>query len=169
MARLGRKKLPEKVAEAIPAGQRVMAWATGPIQLNGEPTFVIATDKSLIAPGYMEPTSWTDLARAEWSNPLLEVVSLDSLAGNGRPVRIHLDQPGSVPQVVWERIESRIILQRHVPLVGKEGVRLIAKRSDDGDDVQWIVIFDVNVDSQDPELRAKADEALQLLRDSTGI
>lgn len=124
------RRAPAHISKLVPAGERLLAWGSGPPRTDGEPTVVVATDKSLIAPGYIGPISWTDLARAEWSDTLLELVTMQALQGAEPPVRINLDEPGSVPQVVWERIESRIILQRHVELVGKKGARIIAKRSD---------------------------------------
>lgn len=190
MGIFGKSRTPAQVNELVPKGERLMAWATGPDRVDGEPTVVVATDKSFIAPGYLGPISWTDLARAEWSDTLLEVVTLKGLQGLEPPVRINLDEPGSVPQVVWERIESRIILQRHIELDGKQGARIIAKRSDrtpepqaettnqlesvgspetDEEPVDWLVVFDAEIDASDPKIRARVDEALEAIKASTGL
>lgn len=190
MAIFKRNRVPAEVTALVPKGERLMAWGSGPAQINGELTIVVATDKSFIAPGYLGPISWTDLARAEWSDTLLEVVTLKALQGEEPPVRINLDEPGSVPQVVWERIESRIILQRHIELVGKKGARIIAKRSDRqvapgsdsvgllesvgspetaGEQVDWLVVFDAGIDTSDPELRTRVEAALEQIKAAAGI
>ena len=189
MGIFGRSRTPANVTELVPKGERLMAWGSGPPRTDGQPTIVVATDKSFIAPGYLGPISWTDLARAEWSDTLLEVVTLKGLQGEEPPVRINLDDPGSVPQVVWERIESRIILQRHIELVGKKGARIIAKRSDnpvkpqdealrqlelatpegESASVDWLVVFDSGIDTSDPAIRTRVDEALEQIKASAGI
>lgn len=190
MSIFGKGRAPASVAALVPEGERLMAWGTGPVRVDGEPTVVVATDKTFIAPGYLGPISWTDLARAEWSDTLLEVVTLRAMQGLEPPVRINLDEPGSVPQVVWERIESRIILQRHIELDGKLGARVIVKRTDHTsrpdiettteletigvppgieDPVQWLVVFDAGIDAEDPKIRALVDAAVERLKSSTGI
>lgn len=194
MGFLGLGRTPAAVSRLVPAGDRLMAWGTGPAQIDGSQTIVVATDRTFIAPGYLGPISWTEIARAEWSDSLLEIVTLQALQGLEHSVRIVLDQPGSVPQVVWERIESRIILQRHIELVGNRGARLIAKRSDtpirpelepmfepiagasaggsagsDLEPVSWFVVFDSGIDSTDPQLRERVDLALAELKNSAGI
>lgn len=190
MGIFGKGRAPSHVAALVPEGERLMAWGTGPARVDGEPTIVVATDKTFIAPGYLGPISWTDLARAEWSDTLLEVVTLRGMQGLEPPVRINLDEPGSVPQVVWERIESRIILQRHIELEGKLGARVIAKRSDrkskpniettsqlesigvpatEEEPVEWLVVFDAGINTEDPTIRARVDDAVNQLKSSTGI
>ena len=178
MGLLNREKLPDALKALIPKGERLMAWGSGPPKLDGQPTLVAATDRALYAPGYVERVPWEQVVRAAWEEPILEVVYLppdESTAAEtvvfSSPalVRITLDEAGSVPQVVWERVNSTIIMSRHVTLVGDKGVRLVARRVRGSDDIRWHVIFDRGLDAADPELRAMADEELRHIRESAGI
>ncbi|MFZ1670015.1 MAG: hypothetical protein WBB44_08340 [Candidatus Nanopelagicales bacterium] len=168
MGIFSRDKATSEVKALVPSGERLLGWATGPPRLDGQPTIVVVTDASLIAPGYLASVPWQVVLRAAWDEPILEVVTLPGSGGTA-VTRITLDQPGSVPQLVWERVNSTIIMQRHVDLVGSSGVTLVARREADSDDVNWQFVFDAGLDPADEQLRERAAEELAIIRDSAGI
>lgn len=165
-----RRRMPPEV-DAVTAdfarGEKVRAWATGPALRSGEPTVVVATGDALYAPGIIDRIPWESIVRASWEEPLLEVIAV--VAGATRPIRITLDAPGSVPQVVNERVTATIVMQRHIELVGKSGASLVARRVANSDEIRWEVVFDAGLDPNDPVLREEADQQLAWLRESVGI
>jgi hypothetical protein len=71
--------------------------------------------------------------------------------------------------VVRERVNASIVVQHHAALVGDAGARLVARRIPGSTDLRWSVVFDPGLDPSDPDLRARADEALTALRSALGI
>ena len=61
------------------------------------------------------------------------------------------------------------MLQRHVPLAGRRGLRVIARRAPRGDrPLAWFYEYDEGVDPDDPAVRAAAEAALAAARDEVG-
>ncbi len=168
MGIFSREKGSIEAKELVQNGERLLGWATGPGRLDGEPTIVVVTNASLIAPGYLDSVPWQVVLRAAWDEPILEVVTLPG-SGGTEVTRITLDQPGSVPQLVWERVNSTIVMQRHVDLVGSSGVTLVARREADSSDINWQFVFDAGLDPADEQLRQRAAQELAIIRDSAGI
>lgn len=152
---------------SVPKKERIMAWASGSEQADGEPTLVIATDKALYAPGYMDRLPWQNVFKAEWEDPILEIlVAHDGITGW---VRLNLDDPGRLPLVIHERVTTTIVIQQHVDLIDNRGATLVARRAEAGDEINWEVIFDAGLDPSDPRLRQLADDQLDQLKASVGI
>jgi hypothetical protein len=74
-----------------------------------------------------------------------------------------------VPSVVRERVNASIVVQRHVELRGEVGARIVARRVPGSTELRWTVTFDAGLDPRDPDLRRRADEALDTLRTSLGV
>ena len=81
-----------------------------------------------------------------------------------------LDEPGRLLELVHERVTASVVLQRHVSLGGRRGLRVIARRAPSGaGGVQWVYEYDEGVDPDDPAVRAAAREALELARRDVGL
>lgn len=168
MGRFDRRSLPTEVSAAIPKAERVMAWAAGPDRLDGGVTVVVATDCALYADGYLDRLPWEQVLRASWGDPILEVVCLDD-KGSTEMLRITLDSAGSIPQVVFDRVTSTIVMRSRVELEGSRGATLVARRIRGTSEVRWEVVFDPGIDPANPKYRAITDERLDWLRESAGI
>jgi hypothetical protein len=167
------RRLPSEFAgfaELLLDGERLLAWAPGPARPDGTPTLVVATESALYPFGYTERIPWERVMRAAWDDPIQEVVTAND-AGGIDVIRLALDDAGSIPQVIFERVMATIVMQRHVELEssGKLGATLVARRVRGGDEIRWEVVFDAGLDPRDSELRARADEELAALRASVGI
>jgi len=166
-----KRRLPPEFAdfsEQIPSQERLLSWARGPAAIDGSPSLVVATDRALYTFGGSEPIPWERVMRAAWDDPIQEVVTADGRGGVD-VIRLTLDDAGSMPQVIFERVMATIVMQRHVELVEKAGATLVARRVRDSDEIRWEVVFDAGLDPSDPVLRAGADEELAALRSSVGI
>ena len=107
--------------------------------------------------------AWEDVEAADWDQEtsVLRVTEVGSW-GEQRPEhRFTLDEPGRLLELVRERVTASIVLQRHVPVDGRRGLRVIARRAPRGNrPVQWVYEYDEGVDPDDPEVQRLAREAL---------
>jgi hypothetical protein len=72
-------------------------------------------------------------------------------------------------QLLRERVTASVLLTRHVPIAGRRGVRVVARRAPSGrSDVRWIYEYDEGVDPDDPFVRAAAETALAAARADVG-
>jgi hypothetical protein len=68
--------------------------------------------------------------------------------------------PALLLQLVRERVTASIVLQRWVPVRGRQGLTVIARRSPVGGPVAWMHAYDEGVDPSDPAVVAVAEQAL---------
>lgn len=146
------RKVPPEVAALVGERERVLAWS------ELAPTgWLVATDASLHITEPPVNARWVGVLGASWDDPMLDV----SLLTDGRPAVVQVEpvDARSVPQVVRERIEQSLMVEKHVPLVGSRGVRFLARRDPVSDEVFWQRLPDPGVDLCDPQLAAAADRA----------
>ena len=114
---------------------------------------------------------WEEVQAADWDqdSSILRVAEVGSW-GEVRPEhRFTLDQPGRLLELVRERVTASVVLQRHVPIDGRRGVRVIARRAPAGDQaVRWVYEYDEGVDPADPAVQKAAREALDAARGEVG-
>ncbi|GAA2870337.1 hypothetical protein GCM10010517_30530 [Streptosporangium fragile] len=148
-------RMPAEVRAAVDPADRVLTYAEGP---DG---YVIAADRALYLGGTRMP--WFQVDRGSWDEEGLTVVTTD-----GRSHRARLPEPGRVPEAVRERVTASIVVNQYVPLDARGGVRLVARRAE-ADRLVWEFVFDAGLDSDDPGLRALAEQALEETRRSFGV
>ena len=105
------------------AGEKVLA---GVVDEDG--TVAVGTRDAIYVDGHRVP--WETVEKADWSqdDSTLTVVEVGSW-GERRPVHtIAVDEPGLFLQLVRERVTASVVLQRHVPVHGRKGVFVIARR-----------------------------------------
>ncbi|MET1060350.1 MAG: hypothetical protein ABWX84_12165 [Nocardioides sp.] len=162
----GRDALPDAVRRApVAAGEKVLA---GVVAEDG--TVAVGTRDALYVGGRRVP--WETVEKADWSQDdgTLTVVEVGSW-GEERPVHtIAVDAPGRFLPLVRERVTASVVLQRHVPVRGRKGVFVIARRPPRGDrPMTWVYEFEEGVDPDDPEVRRVAEQALARARDEVGL
>jgi hypothetical protein len=149
----------------VAAGEKVLA---GIVAEDGTP--VVGTRDALYVGGRRVP--WETVEKADWSqdDSTLTVVEVGTW-GEERPVHtVVVDEPGRFLQLVRERVTASVVLQRHVPVRGRKGVFVIARRPPRGDlPMTWAYEFEQGVDPDDPEVRRLAEQALARARDEVGL
>lgn len=114
---------------------------------------------------------WEEVEAADWDSEasVLRVTEVGSW-GEQRPEhRFTIEQPGRLLELVRERVTASIVLQRHVAVDGRRGLRVIARRAPRGDQpVQWVYEFDEGVDPDHPDVRRLAAEALAAAQQEVG-
>lgn len=157
-------------------GEKVLAWAeTGSVADTSTSGAVAGTRDalylSLVEPGETIRIPWERVEAADWDldTSILRVSEVGSW-GEVRPEHLlTIEEPGRLLELVRERVTASVVLQRHVALEGRRGVRVIARRAPRGDQpLQWVYEYDEGIDPDAPSVRAAAEEALAAARDEVG-
>ncbi len=88
---------------------------------------------------------WEQLEAADWDSETSELrVSEVGSWGAVRPEhRFAIEEPGRLLELVRERVTASVLLQRHVPINGRRGVRVIARRAPGvPSEISWIYEYD---------------------------
>jgi hypothetical protein len=165
--RVRRARAPITVA----AGERLLAWAeadSGAL-VGGTRDALYVAEQVAGSPGPAETRiPWEQVESVDWDKDasVLRVSEVGSW-GERRPEHAFtIDEPGRLLELVRERVTASVVLQRHVALQGKRGVRVIARRAPRGDrPLQWVYEYDEGPDPDDPFVRHAAAEALAAARD----
>jgi hypothetical protein len=158
--RLRRTPPPVEVA----AGEKVLAWAeseTGP---------VAGTRSALYLPGGGR-IPWEQVESADWDldSTTLKVTEVGTWGQPRAAYSLVLTGPGRLVELVRERVTATVVLQRHVPIRGNRGVRVIARRAATGDrELTWLFEYDQGIDPDDPFVEHAAQEALAAAQGEIG-
>lgn len=158
----------------VERGERLLAHASATEGLVGGSRDALYVVRRLGTAMALEETvriPWEEVQSADWDqdSAVLHVVEVGSW-GEVRPeLRLTLEEPALLLQLVRERVTASVLLQRHVAIRGSRGVRVIARRAPRGDQpVRWLFEYDEGVDPDDPAVREAADAALAAARAEVG-
>jgi hypothetical protein len=147
----------------VAPGERLLAWTTA-----DDGTVIAGTRDALYVPDRLP---WEQVEAADWDRET-STFRVREVGSWGRPRAEHaftIEEPGRMLQLVRERVTASVVIQRHVPVRGSRGVRVIARRSPGRrEDLSWAYEFDEGVDPDDPEVRRIAAEALVAAREELG-
>jgi hypothetical protein len=155
------KRPPVEVA----SGERVLAWTEA---TTGE--VLAGTREALYLPGTR--LAWEDVEAADWDRDTEEfrVVEVGHWGERRLEHRYAIAEPRRLLELVRERVTASVLLVRHVPIDGRRGVRVIARRAPAGDRaVRWIYEYDAGIDPDDPTVRLAAETALAAAQDEVGL
>ncbi|MEO5874645.1 MAG: hypothetical protein ABIS86_21470 [Streptosporangiaceae bacterium] len=161
-------RLPRPVRDALhlPRGERTLAHAA-----TRGGSHVIATPLALYVPdgeGGFSRLPWEQVLQVSWREEWLHVT------GDDGEHHLRLTEPGTVPEVVHERVTATVVVSRHYSLPGG-GVRIVGRRpprsrpSAARDELLWSMVFDDGLDPADPGRQAQAEQLLEALRRQTGL
>lgn len=159
----------EKPGIELPRGEKVLAWARA---TDGA---VVAGSRDALhareADGSTLRIAWEQVEAADWDkeSDRLRVSEVGSW-GDTRPEHSWtLQETGRLLELVRERVTASVVHQRHVPVTGRRGLRVIARRAPAGHSpIHWIYEYDEGVDPHDPDVRATAEAALAQAREQLG-
>ncbi len=153
---------------AVPAGERVLASCEsvdGVVLAGTRDAFYIGSDPVVRVP-------WERVEAADWDRDGSALrVSLVGAWGEEKVVHSHaLTEPGRLLELVRERVTASVVLQRHVPLAGRRGVRVIGRRPSRGHgEIEWFFEYDEGVDPDDPAVARASAAALAAARADVGL
>ncbi len=163
--KIARRERPQ--VELAP-GERALAWAA--VDGGG---WVVGTRDALYVPAGRVP--WEQVEAADWDDEL-ERLRVTEIGTWGEPRPLHLLTLSTngvdthrLLQLVRERVTASVLLVRHVPVTGRLGVRVVARRAPAGrSPVLWFFEYDAGIDPDDPLVRAAAETALDAARADIG-
>jgi hypothetical protein len=167
MAWLRRERLDdEQLARlGLLPGERVLAFGHDP-----DRRAVVATDRSLLlqrTPPDYSRYDWHEVERASFADDVLTVRLAASPPAGATRLRVPLADAGRLPEVVRDRVTASVLLDQHVPLRGKAGVRVVARRRPAGDVLAWGYVVDEGLTLTAEEQEA-AEAALAAVRAEYG-
>jgi hypothetical protein len=156
-----------RTPQALPvaAGERLLAQAEtadGPAGGTRDALYLPAGDR----------LPWEQVEAADWNHEtsVLTVSEVGSWGERRREHRLAIAEPGRLLELVRERVTASVVLQRHVAVDGRRGLRVIARRAPRGDrPLTWFYEYDEGVDPDDPDVRAIAVETLAAARRDVGL
>lgn len=163
-------RLPRPVRVPAPlraaAGERVLAWS--PV----EDGWLAGTRGHLVhVPTEGPPVrlAWADVQAADWSQDeaTLTVTEVGEFGATRGRRTFRLGEAALLLQLVRERVQASIVLQRHHVVSGKRGVRVVARRHADGT-IAWLVEYDEGVDPESPQTVRIVEKALVQARSDVG-
>jgi hypothetical protein len=116
---------------------------------------------------------WERVDHAEWDSDQ-STLQLWETAPFGAPMRrtdLVVDDPGRFGQLMRERISASVLVQRHVPINGRRGVRVVGRRNPAAaePEVTWALVLDDGLDPDQPGLLESAEQELRQVRDEFGM
>ena len=163
--RLGRTPRADRPQVDVGPGERLLAWAE-----TADGAVLAGTRDAVYLPGGVR-LPWEQVEAADWDRDA-ELFRLSEVGSWGEQRREHtyvVGEPGRFLELVRERVTASVVLQRHVPVRGSAGLRVIARRSPHGDrSLAWFIDYDEGVDPADPEVRSAAEVALATARGEVG-
>lgn len=165
----------ERPAVRVERGERLLADAAAEEGHLGGTRDALYVVRSLGSDRFaLEETvriPWEEVQAADWDQDsgALRVKEVGSW-GEQRPEHVFtLEEPGRLLELVRERVTASVVLQRHVPIDGRRGVRVIARRAPRGDrPITWLYEYDEGIDPADPAVRTAAEEALATAQAEVG-
>ena len=153
----------------VAPGERVLASAAaddGSVLAGTRDAFYVASGEET------RRVPWEKVEAADWDRDT-DTFRLSEVGtwGEQRPVHTAvLADPGRLLELVRERVTASVVLQRHVSIDGRRGLRVIARRAPAGiGGVHWIYEYDEGVDPDEPGVQAMARETLESMRREVGL
>ena len=155
-------------AAGLRPGERVLAGTE-----TADGTWLVGTHEALhvVVGAGSSRIPWERIERADWDGDEERfVVSEVGEYGHTRPrYAFPVSEPGLLLQLVRERVTASVILQRRVPVEGRLGLVVVARRAPAGTgEIAWAYEFDAGVDPEDPAVMAVAEAALRAAQSEVG-
>lgn len=163
------RRTPQPVVP-VTTGERVLASTTaadGTVLAGTRDAFYVAVPGEEV---WRLP--WEQVEAADWdqASDTFRLSEVGTWGERRREVVAQLADPGKLLALVRERVTASIVLQRHVSVTSRRGLRVIARRAPHGDQpVQWIFEYDEGVDPEDPAVVEAARAALAQAQQDVGF
>jgi hypothetical protein len=162
------ERVPHDVLERAGLPRRTRVLASGRAT---DGTWLLGLADRLVLVGGHDARSltWDEVQAADWDDESgrLRVTEVGSF-GEVRPRHdFFLEDQSLLLQLVRERVQSSVVLQRKVAVRKKRGFTVIGRRRADGS-IAWMVEYDAGIDPDDAEVRTRVDDALAVARNDVG-
>lgn len=145
-------------------GESVLAWAEA-----ADGTVLAGTRDALYLDGSRVP--WEEVEAADWDRDS-EQLRFTEVGRWGEPRASHsfsVAEQRTFLELVRERVTASVVVQRHVPVRGSAGFRVVARRPPRGDrPIAWFVEYDETVEPDDPDVVPLVEASLAAARREVG-
>jgi len=167
MAWLRRERLDDAVLATLglTPGERVLGFGFDP-----DGRAVVASSLGLLlqrTPPAYSRIPWDDVERASFADDVLTLRVGGSESDGRTTLRVPLREPGRLPEVVRDRVTASVAMDQHVPLRGKAGVRVVARRRPTDTELVWSYVVDDGLMLTAAE-RSAAEAAVEAVRAEYG-
>ena len=172
MARWSRRSVVDAdVASELPteAGERPLAATRDAVG-----RWLVGSDRALYLPGDdgWRRLPWERVDQASWDRES-EALLVVEVADFGHPQPRHeivVVEPGQLLELIRERVTASVLLTRHVPLPGSEGLQVVARRAPvAGAEVDWSIRLGDSLDPSDPEVIRAVERGLADAQADLGV
>ena len=178
--RLRRTTWPRELTESVTATSRHAAGGKEDILAAVQLTdghWVAGTRAAVYLPtdshDAVRRVGWEQIERAGWDSEasLMHIYETTAFGTPLRATELKVEDPGRFGQLLRERVDASIVVQRHVPLSGKRGVRIVGRRNPADTDapVAWNFVLDKGLEPDQPGVVDAAEAALKSVREEFGI
>jgi hypothetical protein len=178
--RLRRTTWPRELTESVTATSRHAAGGKEDILAAVQLTdghWVAGTRAAVYLPtdshDAVRRVGWEQIERAGWDSEasLMHIYETTAFGTPLRATELKVEDPGRFGQLLRERVDASIVMQRHVPLSGKRGVRIVGRRNPADTDapVAWNLVLDKGLEPDQPGVVDAAEAALKSVREEFGI
>jgi hypothetical protein len=135
---------------------------------------VVGTRDALYVPtsvGHVR-VPWEQVESADWNSEddVLRVREVGTWGEQRPEYLLTISDPGRLLELVRERVTTTVVLQRHVAVDGRRGLRVIARRAPSGErEVTWLFEYDEGIDPADPVVAQAAERALATAQADVGL
>lgn len=162
------ERVPDDVLERAGLSRRTRVLASGRI---ADGTWLVGLADRLVVVTGQDAWSlaWDEVQGADWDEESgrLRVTEVGSF-GEVRPRHeFDLEDQSLLLQLVRERVQSSVVVQRKVAVHKKRGFTVIGRRRAD-DSIAWMVEYDAAIDPDDAEVHSRVEEALAVARNDVG-
>lgn len=160
-----RPPAPKESLVGLEEHERVLAWAAAT-----DGSHMVATPRGLhlSKDGESRLLGWHEVTKAVWRDGRLTVIEseyVDELEiVDLPPWTAQFREPGALPVVIRQRIESSVAATRYHQL-RDGGVRVVGRKIAGRDGLSWQFRADEDVDSADPTVRAQIIAVLEQERE----
>lgn len=145
----------------VAPGETVLATATA---ADGRP--VAGTRDALYLPRRIP---WESVEAADWDSDT-STLRIAETGAEPHAVVLEADEPRRLLELIRERVTASVVLTRHVPVAGKRGLRVIARRAPGRrTELIWQTRYDDGIDPADPEVRRLVAETLAVAKSDVGV
>ncbi len=161
---------PRRPDLAVAPGERLLAWAaaTDGRVVGGTRDAFYLTDP---VGGASTRIAWEQVEAADWDGETgtLRVSEVGTWGAQRPEHQVTLENSRRLLQLVRERVSASVVFQQHVPISGRRGLRVVARRAPGGaPGISWFYEYDADIDPEDPEVRRLAADALAVAREQLG-
>lgn len=160
-----RPPVPQSAKRHLEKEERALAWAEA---VTGQ--IVVATDRGLhiVGSSAHRRVGWHEISKATWEGRELRVIESrevdDYEIVDRRPWTLAFDEPGTVPVVLRERVQSSVVVSVFRDL-SAGGVRIVGRKEPGVDGLRWQFRADPGADFSGHADRAEVLAELQAERD----